>query len=89
MIILVTMVTMMAKIEFAKNIVGKTIKGVVVKESDWKNPRSQIFLLFDDNTYYEFYSASTIRGIHGIDKGGMDTVKNYMPENKIILEYEI
>jgi hypothetical protein len=25
----------------------------------------------------------------GIDNGGMNTVKNYMPKNQIILEYEI
>ncbi len=72
-----------------KNIVGKTIKGIVVKGSDFKNPKSQIFLLFSDNTYYEFYCDSTIKGNHGIDKGGIDIVKNYISENKIILEYEI
>ena len=72
-----------------KDIVGKTIKGIVVKKSDIKNPTSQIFLLFNDNTYYEFYCDSIIRGTNGIDNGGMDTVKNYMPESQIILEYEI
>ena len=36
-----------------KGIVGKKIKGVVVKKSDGINdPKSQVFLLFDDDTYY-------------------------------------
>ena len=72
-----------------KDIVGKTIKGIVVKESVIKNPKSQDFLLFNDNTYYEFYCDAIINGIKGIDNGGMIAVKNYMPENQIILEYEI
>ena len=71
-----------------KDIAGKMIKGIVVKKSD-RNPKSQVFLLFNDNTYYEFYSTEKINGADGVDHGGMDAVKNYIPENTIILEYEI
>ncbi len=71
-----------------KDIVGKTIKGIVVKESVKKNPTSQVFLLFHDDTYYELYCDSVINGAKGINKGGMDAIINYMPGNEIILEYE-
>jgi hypothetical protein len=42
------------------HIVGKTISGVIVKEGD-ETPRSQVFLLFTDGTYYELYSDSRIQ----------------------------
>ncbi len=37
-----------------KEILGKTITGVVVKARDGV-PRSQVFLLCSDNTYFELY----------------------------------
>ena len=72
-----------------KQIIGKTIKGVVVKK--WNRPPwSQVFLLFSDHTYYELYAAgqpgSEISGAGGVDRGGMREVKDYMPEAKIIFE---
>ena len=73
-----------------KGIVGEKIKGVVVKKSDGVNdPKSQVFLLFDDDSYYEFYSVAKILGAGGIDKGGIGAIRGYMPDNEIILEYEI
>lgn len=42
--------------EYLGELVGKTIRGVVLKERDGA-PRSQLFLLFDDGSF-EFYSTS-------------------------------
>lgn len=41
----------------ADQILGKRIAGVVIKENrNTFQPNSQLFLLFDDGTSYEFYS---------------------------------
>jgi len=70
-----------------KSIIGKTISGVLVKESpDPTPPASQVFLVFDDGTYYEFFSNSKICGAGGIDEGGMQAAKDYMSTQKIIFE---
>ena len=40
-----------------EQILGKCIVGVVIKENkNTYQPNSQLFLLFDDGTSYEFYS---------------------------------
>ncbi len=70
-----------------EKMIGKRIKGVVVKESSSDLPRVQVFLLFTDDTYFEFY-GSTISGCNDVDHGGLEAVKSYMagPHRKIILE---
>jgi hypothetical protein len=73
-----------------KLIVGKTIKGVIVKERCSGSPRSQVLIVFSDDTHYELYSDATIQGIGGIDRGGMDHVRSISGSlTKIILEYEM
>jgi hypothetical protein len=67
-------------------IIGKTISGVLVKESQGGDPTSQAFLVFDDNTYYELYSSRKICGASGVDPGGMKAAKEYMANREIILE---
>ncbi len=69
-----------------EKMIGKRIKGVVVKESS-DVPQAQVFLLFADDTYFEFYGNS-ISGCNDIDHGGLETVKNYMagPQRTIKLE---
>lgn len=68
------------------SIVGRRIKGVVVKERR-REPHSQVFLIFDDGTYYEFYSSSMINGTSDVSEGGVEQVRSYMPEHTMILEY--
>jgi hypothetical protein len=41
--------------EILKQIVGKTITGIVLHESEGPGPRYQLFMIFNDNTYLEFY----------------------------------
>lgn len=54
---------------------GKTIKSVIVSENKFP-PRSQVFLIFDDNTYYEIY-GDIISGAGRVDTGGEQTVTGY------------
>ncbi len=68
-----------------QNIVGKQIKGVVVTEGE-SDPRSQVFLIFSDETYYEFYSPCAISWTSPAYRGGLEEVKNYMPHQGIIVE---
>ena len=46
-------------------LLGKRICGAVVKEGD-RLPRMQVFLIFDDDTYYEVYTDSMIYGTGGV-----------------------
>ena len=43
-------------------IVGKKIKGVVVYGKEYKDDH-QVFLIFDDNSFYEMYSECNISGM--------------------------
>jgi hypothetical protein len=58
-----------------RGVVGKRIHGVLVAEHP-STPRNQVFLVFDDGTYYELF-GDTISGIKGIDPEGMDQVRSY------------
>ena len=42
----------------AAEIIGKTVIGVIIKQAKKANsvPQSQLYLIFDDNSHYEFYS---------------------------------
>ena len=64
---------------------GKRICGAVVKEGD-RMPRMQVFLIFDDDTYYELYSDSIIFGTGGVDIGDIEHVRQYMPKQRIAFE---
>ena len=70
-----------------KLLLGKRITGVYVQENE-SSPRGQIFLVFDDATYFEFYSGGSdgvIRGTQGLDKGDIRHVRNLpSPENSIV-----
>ncbi len=72
-----------------KKVNDKTIKGVIVTEGA-KAPRSQVFIVFSDNTYYELYWSTNISGVGEIDKGGMQKARAYVSKfpNNIVLECE-
>ena len=66
---------MRLKSELLKQIVGKTIAGIVTLENRGAGPRYQLFVIFADNTYLEFYGNmdwSTHLGT-----GDVETVKQY------------
>jgi len=58
-------------------IVGKTLAGVIVKSCPTP-PRSQLFLMFTDGTYYEIYAAEGLSTAGGVDRGGRKEVLDYM-----------
>jgi hypothetical protein len=68
-----------------REIVGKTIAGVVVKESDGL-PRRQVFLLLTDGTYFEFYGV--LYGISGVRNGSLEAVRKYLtPPMQTVMEF--
>jgi hypothetical protein len=77
---------------YVKEIIGKTITGVITKEKrdGGSYPKSQVFLIFDDNTYYEFYCCQTeILGIKGLRQGTAEDVRKYMsPIMEIEQDYQ-
>lgn len=68
----------------AKEILGKTITGVVIKAGGMP-PKSQLFLVFSDGTYYEFYcDRDHIHPTGGLWRGDIEDVRRYMGEVKNI-----
>jgi hypothetical protein len=59
---------MALKVDQLGKLVGKTIKSIVVSDNNSLPPRCQVFLVFTDDTYYEFY-GSEIHATHGPDQG--------------------
>ncbi|HSL47277.1 MAG TPA: hypothetical protein VK897_27805 [Anaerolineales bacterium] len=61
--------------ELLKQIVGKTIAGIVTRESMGAGPRYQLFLVFTDNTYLEFYGD--MGWSTRLEPGDVEIVKQY------------
>ena len=59
-----------------KDIIGKTITSVIVASREGRDYRDHVFLVFADDTSFEFWGPnfSCIRGIY---KGGMEYAINY------------
>ena len=50
----------------------------------------QLFLIFEDDTYFEIYSDSQLSASKGVDKGGMETVRKYVGDNvELVFEQEL
>ena len=69
-------------------LLGKRICGAVVKQGG-RSPRMQVFLVFDDDTWYEFYSDEAIHGIGGLNRGNIEHVRRYMPDQSIIFDCDV
>jgi hypothetical protein len=70
-----------------RQIIGKTITGLIVKErvNPETGPATQVFLLFSDGTNYELYG--NVVGTSGLGKMDVLDIKRYMaPEMKVVLE---
>lgn len=74
----------------AYEIIGKTITGIIIKRNRHsRSPRSQLFLIFDDFSSYEFYSPDgEIVNTGGLNKNtSFREVYNYLGENtKVIFQ---
>lgn len=69
----------------AQEMLGRTIKGVVIKQGE-STPRSMLFLVFEDGTYFEFYSYDgEISPTGGINCGTLEDVRRYMSTTKKIV----
>jgi hypothetical protein len=66
---------MSLKPEFLKPIVGKTIAGMVTRGAWGAGPRYQLFMIFIDNTYLEFYGD--MGWSTRLESGDVETVKQY------------
>lgn len=54
--------------KYMDQIIGKTIKGIEVKNNEFY-PKSQIFLLFSDDTNYEFFChIERIEGANSVNE---------------------
>jgi hypothetical protein len=58
-------------------LLGKRIVGVIRREGP-REPRAQLFLMFDDGTYFELYGDS-IHLAGGVDRGGIAAVRRTFP----------
>lgn len=58
-----------------KNIIGKKISKIIVAENT-NTPKRQVFLVFSDDTYFEFY-GDIFSGAGGVDEGGFEAAKKY------------
>jgi len=69
-------------------ILGKTITGIVVSKKPG-SPGQQVFLIFNDGTYFEFWGES-FTGAGGVDAGGIEKVRLYVAQcgSDTILEIE-
>jgi hypothetical protein len=71
-----------------KQVLGKCIKSVIVAKSP-KSPTRQVFLVFTDDTSFEFY-GDQFSGAEGIDQGGIENVRRYISQHheaEITVEY--
>lgn len=61
-------------------ILGKTIKGVVIKRNTKSgSPHEQLLLIFSDDTHYEFYTTnSPIFPTSKFQSGGLEGVRRFM-----------
>jgi hypothetical protein len=63
------------KSEFLKQIIGKSIGGIVLAENTGPGPQYQIFVIFTDNTYLEFYG--NLGWSTYLETGDVQTVRQY------------
>lgn len=74
----------MAFKEGVEEIIGRRIKGVVMKRQTKgrRPPAMQLFLLFDNDTYYEFYTETDgfINTTSGVFAGSLGSVLSYMSD---------
>ena len=61
-----------------KEILGKTIKGAIVKKNKTNSrPTMSVHLIFSDDTSYEIYTDYHISFAGGLDQGDIDKVRKY------------
>lgn len=54
------------------DLIGRRISRITVRQHD--RGLTQLFLFFDDRTYYEFYGTTPIWGARQLDQGGIESI---------------
>ena len=68
----------MPEYDAMKEILGKTIKGVIVKKNmNRRLPAMAVHLVFNDGTSYEIYTDYHMNFAGGLNRGDMDKVRKY------------
>lgn len=68
-----------------RSLIGKTITGVIVKQGG--PVKQQVFLLFSDDTYFEFYSSERMGYSGELSAGDASAVREYMADaQKIVID---
>ncbi len=70
-----------------RDVIGRTITGVIAKQGD--AVRQQVFLLFSDGTYFEFYSTERMSYSGALSVGDANTVRSYMADGQKIVIDEV
>jgi hypothetical protein len=72
------------KTEGLSEMLGKTVTGVIAKQSRLNRPpHSQLFLIFSDGTYLEIWGDVHPAG--GVDPGGLEKARRYLAESTEIV----
>ena len=70
-----------------QKIIGKRIKGVVLKKLP-NRPHSQLYLIFPDGTYFEFYTdGDQICATSAPYEGGLQEARGNQGKEHVVLEY--
>lgn len=67
---------MYTKKESLKEVIGKTIRSVIFRSGLDANPETQLFLVFEDDTYFEFYGQE-IGCVRSLSEGGTLKAMDY------------
>jgi hypothetical protein len=69
-----------------KQLVGRTISNVIVKTGPTVG--EQVFLVFEDGTWFEIYSRFPMSASGSVHHGKANDVRSYMAEaQKVVLEF--
>jgi len=62
--------------ETLQEVIGKTIRSIIFRSDRDVNPEAQLFLVFDDGTYFEFYGQE-INFVHSLSEGDTARASTY------------
>ncbi len=66
-----------------RSLVGHSITGVIVKQGG--TVAQQVFLLFADGTYFEFYSRERMGYSGTLERGDAEVIRSYMSDTQQIV----
>ena len=59
-----------------QTVIGKTIQSIIFRSGRDVNPETQLFLVFEDDTYFEFYGQE-IDFVRSLSEGDTTKAMNY------------